>query len=575
MKRILIIFILSAASLLAALPSTAVWEVRSGGATASGGGFNPSNANMLTDATATSATGNAAVISSASYSFVAGDVGAWVYVKAGTNWLPGWYKISSVAANAATVDSTLGHGVTLTNGLFAVTTVAGVASTASPTGGTFGVDYSQQNAAKLSLTDLTSTGGSSNLTSVTGGFTPVMAGNILHITTTGTGAHFVIGFYEIVSVTNTNSVVTDRTTNDATAGVAGTGATGGGLAAPIDIGSSTIGAVAGNYIFVNGSFSRGGTSDTMACAGSTTAPVKVIGYGTYRGDAYLGRSVTTTGKLITTNMPTLTYTGSARYNASGASVISECLNIVGAATTSSVLTSGTTGIVISCVATNSSTNASAQAISAESNVAIIDCDGFMTGATGGSAVLSIGNNNIGKFIGNRLEVTTSTTCGVITSAGAAIILNNVLIAKGGVGIASTFTTQQGVIWGNTITGASDAINVVTATTSPQCIGMNMLTDNSGYGINMVSTTNFGLIYYNRTRANTSGAINSGTGWVNAASYGEVTTGSSSDYVNSATGDYRLIAASPAAGAGYPKYGSMGALQRDASASAGGQRSYSR
>ena len=42
-----------------------------------GGGFDYANAFALTDLAATSATGNAAVLSSASYNFVAGDVSAW------------------------------------------------------------------------------------------------------------------------------------------------------------------------------------------------------------------------------------------------------------------------------------------------------------------------------------------------------------------------------------------------------------------------------------------------------------------------------------------------------------------
>jgi predicted transcriptional regulator len=34
--------------------------------------------------------------STASYNFVAGDVGAWVYIASGTNWTPGWYKIARI-----------------------------------------------------------------------------------------------------------------------------------------------------------------------------------------------------------------------------------------------------------------------------------------------------------------------------------------------------------------------------------------------------------------------------------------------------------------------------------------------
>src|SRR3990167_10604297 len=96
-----------------ALSVNSVYELNAS-ATASNvnaGGFNPSNANMLTDLAATSATGNDAVVTSASYTFVAGDVGHWVYVKSGTDWTPGWYKIASVAGGAATLDSAIGEAV--------------------------------------------------------------------------------------------------------------------------------------------------------------------------------------------------------------------------------------------------------------------------------------------------------------------------------------------------------------------------------------------------------------------------------------------------------------------------------
>ena len=84
-----------------ALAATAIAEVESAGSDTNGGMFNPGNANFPTDLTTDANTANTAspVVSSASYNFVAGDVGAWVFVKSGSNWTPGWYKISSVASN--------------------------------------------------------------------------------------------------------------------------------------------------------------------------------------------------------------------------------------------------------------------------------------------------------------------------------------------------------------------------------------------------------------------------------------------------------------------------------------------
>ena len=92
-----------------ALGGTTIVEVQTGGSdSANGGCFDPGkvSAGGFTDGAATSATGNSPVFSSASYNFVAGDVGAWLYIDSGTNWIPGWYQIASVASNVATIATT-------------------------------------------------------------------------------------------------------------------------------------------------------------------------------------------------------------------------------------------------------------------------------------------------------------------------------------------------------------------------------------------------------------------------------------------------------------------------------------
>src|SRR5437667_9506862 len=92
--------------------------------------------------------------------------------------------------------------------------------------GASGTDYSQQTTAQLSLTDLATTGVVTTLTSVTGGFTSAMVGNIIHIIS---GTNFTAGFYQITVFTNSNTVTLDRAPTTA-AGVSGTGSVGGALA---------------------------------------------------------------------------------------------------------------------------------------------------------------------------------------------------------------------------------------------------------------------------------------------------------------------------------------------------------
>lgn len=87
-----------------------------------------------TNGAATLATSAAPVFTSASYNFVAADVGAYVYIKSGTNWIAGFYEIVSVAANAATLDRAC-------------------ASVASPTSATWGVDYSRLDAPRFTISD--------------------------------------------------------------------------------------------------------------------------------------------------------------------------------------------------------------------------------------------------------------------------------------------------------------------------------------------------------------------------------------------------------------------------------------
>lgn len=96
-----------------------------------------------------------------------------------------------------------------------------------------GTDYSQQDAAELSLTDCaTASAGSTTLTSSTGGFTAAMVGNTINISS---GTNITAGFYEITGYTDTNTVTIDRAPDDGVGGISGaTGKVGGALAWPQD-----------------------------------------------------------------------------------------------------------------------------------------------------------------------------------------------------------------------------------------------------------------------------------------------------------------------------------------------------
>lgn len=269
------------------------WEINSGASAnnVNGGGFNTLNANFLTNLTTDTNTGNTAtpVVSSASYNFVAGDINSWVYLSLGTNWYAKtFYKIIAVAANKATLAAAIGQGLTIdttTNQLVANTAV-GVASVGTPTGGTFGVDYSQGITAIVNnKTDFNAIGASSTLTSATANFTPVMVGNIFHQTTTGTGAFGVVGWYEIVSYTNATTVVLDRTPNSGTASVNTTGFVGGAMSMNSTLDDDFCEVwVGSNNIYSNTGFTLGEAINIGSTAPGTTNIAKLKGYQIYRYD---------------------------------------------------------------------------------------------------------------------------------------------------------------------------------------------------------------------------------------------------------------------------------------------------
>lgn len=124
-----------------------------------------------------------------------------------------------------------------------------------------GTDYSQQDAAQLSLTDLVCQASDDatrlKLRSATGGFTSAMIGNAIRILSTGT---FTAGYYFIVGYDSTNLVTLDRSPAGGADRTGGSGKVGGAAATPwqIDDDGNATGnkCVPGNKIYIRGSGSR-------------------------------------------------------------------------------------------------------------------------------------------------------------------------------------------------------------------------------------------------------------------------------------------------------------------------------
>jgi hypothetical protein len=247
------------------LPAYSVLEVHPTGSDTNGGGFSIDRT-MATDGAISNANTSAPVISSASYSFQSSDVGAWLFISAGTNTVKGWYKIASVASGAATLDAAIGHAVVFAG---VPSTAVGCGNAATLTGVTWTVDYSQGDAG-IALSSLATVSPWTTITCAAA--TKAWVGNFIHLDAVGS---FTSGWYCIMSVMAGTSFVVDRACATADSS-GGTGALGGALATPNQ--AATVVTFSNSRVFMTGAYT------ISANASFTSYTTNIIGYGTIRGD---------------------------------------------------------------------------------------------------------------------------------------------------------------------------------------------------------------------------------------------------------------------------------------------------
>ena len=265
------------------------WELQTGGSDNNGAGFDTGVAGFPTDGTVNAGTGNtsAPVFSSASYNFVAGDVGHWIFIKSGTNSIPGWYKIASVASNKATLDAAVGHAVlfggvsgSMTGPSCIPNTAAGLATVGTPTNLTWGIDYSQSGGTpKIAFTDLVLT----STTTFTSAANPVgknFVGNVIKVNS-GTG--FTVQRVAVISTSGTTATV-DKSmgTNGSTGGNGNLGGSAAnlGILTNIMAANNVINVKSGTYAITSASTNTAGG----CAAGPAIAGGMIKGYSTVRGD---------------------------------------------------------------------------------------------------------------------------------------------------------------------------------------------------------------------------------------------------------------------------------------------------
>lgn len=172
----------------------------------------------------------------------------------------------------------------------AATVVHEVRTTGSDTNGGYfdpgvgspGTDYSVQDAAQVSYTDLVIGATNTQLTSAAHPFTSAHVGNGLNVTG---GAGFTTGWYTVASVSGSTATM-DRAVGTANS-TAGTGNLGGGFATPgqamsIAVASNTIYIKQGTYTCSTSNNVAGGRMDITVGGSSANTPFQVVGYNTNR-----------------------------------------------------------------------------------------------------------------------------------------------------------------------------------------------------------------------------------------------------------------------------------------------------
>lgn len=421
-----------------------------------------------------------------------------------------------------------------------------------------GTDYSQQDAAQLSIGDAAATG-TTTLTSVTGGFTAAMVGNVLQIS----GGTLTAGFYEITGFTNTSTITLDRPPGT---GSGSTAKVGGALTS---LQAAITGAVAasatGSTFWVRYAATPYTLSNATMSPPSWASPNPTVinGYYATRGDLEGTNSFANCPiiKKAAGNEPIFTLTGTAQrircMILDGNSLSTFGISIAGATspvcefvkatgcTTSGFLVTG-----MACVRCLASGNA----VGFQSSTAA----GTMISGCTATANTSHGINTGGGTTVHDCLIYANGGSGINNSSGAINILGCTIYSN----------TSDGVRMGN--------ISQVHGTQVRNTI----LTNNGGYGVNLATGTgpsswagsNFNA-FGGGASANTSGARNGLPAGAN-----DVTL-AGDPYTNAAGGDFTLNTSAGAAcrNAGFPGvlpgtsgmgYGDIGALRHQDPAASG-------
>jgi len=312
-----------------------------------------------------------------------------------------------------------------------------------------GTDYSQQNAAQDSGTDLACADGnaaSPEITSATHNFVAADVGNIVHITA-GTG--WTAGWYEIVSVA-ANAATMDRAVGTDGAKTSGTWYLGGAYST-LDTSFMASNKTTGNTVYV-----KTGTYDIAAHVNSIGAIV-VEGYQTTRGDTPTGAN------RPTINMSTYYFSGESYFLRNF--IFTGSYAFVGAST-GVVNISGGRGIIRNCKIENTSTSADPRALSLGGSV-VISCE--LKSQYG----RAIHDNGGGRIINCYIH---DSVIGIITVTGVTDLIAGCVIDTCTTGIDGTIWGDGGVrmCFNNTIYNCTTGLAIEPATTDESVMFNNII-----------------------------------------------------------------------------------------------------
>lgn len=406
-----------------------------------------------------------------------------------------------------------------------------------------GTDYSQQDAAQLSVTDADASG-TTNLHSTTGGFTSQMVDNLLQLS----GGTLTAGTYHITAFVDTNNVTLDRSPG-----------TGSGTTCKVGGARATLSTILnGTAITDNLVWAKAGTYTRTATETYTSTNVLVRGYSSTRGDD-AGRPVFTTAtnsvNLITNNGSSITYRHCKFTN-----------------------TAGTPGKLFVTV-------------TAASGVTMIDCvaDGFTYGVNDG---FTFTQTNVILLRSTFQNFTTGGfQNGVIADRCKFISVSGTILSDGGISSNSTLVRRCSSYGGTTFlshstnnvaltvsentiintSGTAISVAAVAAGTSPD-VSHNIIWSSGGYGIDnssgITSRRADRDIFnsYNAIGSATSGAmnnLNAGVGDVTLTANPCVDPANGDFSLNNTAGGGALVRA-----AGFPSYLDIGAVQHQDSGGGG-------